>query len=207
MTGYKNIVFDMGRVLADYNADNATREYTSDPDVIREVNLLVYHSGEWIMLDAGLIREDDALEKMLSRASSDEVRSAVRFSFQNWDRYNLTPHPGMGALVRDLREAGKKTYILSNVSVRLDHGKWKSHLETPDLFDGVFLSAPHKVLKPQRQIYEMFLEEFHLNPKDCLFIDDLQRNVDAARSCGLGGYVFDGDVRKLRDFLGMADSV
>lgn len=61
MTGYKNIVFDMGRVLADYNADNATREYTSDPDVIREVNLLVYHSGEWIMLDAGLIREDDAL--------------------------------------------------------------------------------------------------------------------------------------------------
>ena len=144
---------------------------------------------------------------MLSRASSDEVRSAVRFSFQNWDKYNLTPHPGMGALVRDLREAGKKTYILSNVSVRLDHGKWKSHLETPDLFDGVFLSAPHKVLKPQRQIYEMFLEEFHLNPKDCLFIDDLQRNVDAARSCGLGGYVFDGDVRKLRNFLGMADSV
>ena len=207
MTGYKNIVFDMGRVLADYNADNATREYTSDPDVIREVNLLVYHSGEWIMLDAGLIREDDALEKMLSRASSDEVRSAVRFSFQNWDRYNLTPHPGMGALVRDLREAGKKTYILSNVSVRLDHGKWKSHLETPDLFDGVFLSAPHKVLKPKRQIYEMCLEEFHLNPQDCLFIDDLQRNVDAARSCGLGGYVFDGDVRKLRDFLGMADSV
>lgn len=203
MNDFRNIVFDMGRVLTDYTADNATKAYTSDPSVIREVNLLVYHSGEWTMLDAGLMQEEDALAKMLERASSEEVRRAVRFSFENWDRYNLTPHPGMGDLVRDLKRAGKKVYILSNVSVRLDHGKWKEHVETPELFDGAFLSAPHKVLKPQHQIYEMFLQEYHLNASDCVFIDDLSRNVNGAMECGMGGYVFDGDVKKLRTFLGL----
>ncbi|MGN0363033.1 MAG: HAD family hydrolase [Bilifractor sp.] len=203
MADYKNIVFDMGRVLTDYTADNATRAYTSDPEVIREVNLLVYHSGEWTMLDAGLMQEEEALRKMMERASSDQARLAVKSSFESWDKYNLTPHAGMGDLVRDLKKAGKKVYILSNVSVRLDHDEWKKHVETPELFDGAFLSAPHRVLKPQHQIYEMFLQEYRLKASDCVFIDDLSRNVRAAVECGFGGYVFDGDVEKLRTFLNL----
>jgi putative hydrolase of the HAD superfamily len=52
-------------------------------------------------------------------------------------------------------------------------------------------------------IYRLFFEKFSLNPEECLFIDDLKRNIDASRAEGMEGYVFDGDVKKLRAFLGL----
>nr|WP_027871441.1 HAD-IA family hydrolase [[Eubacterium] cellulosolvens] len=203
MIQYPNIVFDMGRVLTDYDADAATRVFTENPEIIREVNLVVYHSGEWTLLDAGLISEEEALENMLRHCSTDEVRRAARLSFLHWHEYNLFPIDEMGQLVRDLKAAGKKCYILSNISRRLAiDDNWKKYVPAADAFDGYFGSALYKTLKPQPLIYERFLATFHLEAGNCLFIDDLKRNIDAAKEAGMGGYVFDGDIMKLRDYLG-----
>ena len=207
MIQYPNIVFDMGRVLTDYDADAATRVFTSDPEIIREVNLVVYHSGEWTLLDAGLISEEEALENMLRHCSGDEVRRVARLSFLHWHEYNRFPVEEMGQLVRDLKAAGKKCFILSNISRRLAiDGNWKKYIPAADAFDGYFGSALYQTLKPQPLIYERFLETFDLKAEDCLFIDDLKRNIDAAKKTGMGGYVFDGDVVKLREYLGCPNS-
>lgn len=204
MTPYKNIVFDMGRVLADYDADRAARQFTDDPAVIREVNLVVYHSGEWTLLDGGLISEEEALERIKKRCSSDRVREAAEYSFLHWDEYNLWTHPGMERVVTDVKKNGRGLYILSNVSLRMrQHDRWREYVPCPDLYDGVFFSAEHKMLKPQPVIYETFCRTYGLLPEDCLFIDDLQRNVEAAVACGMGGIVFDGDADKLdRELFG-----
>ena len=37
ITEYRNIVFDMGGVLVDYTADNATWHFTDDPEIVREI--------------------------------------------------------------------------------------------------------------------------------------------------------------------------
>lgn len=199
---YKNIVFDMGRVLTDYDADLATKQFTDDPDVIREVNLIVYHSGEWTMMDAGLISEGEALAAFQKRASSEYVADVIEKSFLNWDKYNLTLHPGMEDVVRDLKKAGHHLYVLSNINMRLcPVSKFRNYIPAPECFDGIFLSAPHKCMKPQPIIYRMFCEENHVDPQDSIFIDDLKRNVKAAMDYGMGGYVFDGDVEKLREML------
>ena len=207
MISYKNIVFDMGRVLADYDANRATEKYTDDPAIIREVNLVVYHSGEWTLLDGGLISDEEALKNMLKRCSSDEVRRAAEFSFRHWDDYNLWQHPGMDRVIADLKQAGKRLYILSNVSLRMAvNDRWREYVPYPDDFDGVFLSAEYKMLKPQPVIYGAFCDRYGLKAEDCLFIDDLKRNIDAAKACGMGGIVFDGDAEKLRkDLLGTDD--
>ena len=52
---YQNYVFDMGKVLIDYEIDNVIRQYTDDEDIIREVELITFLSGEWTLLDGGLI--------------------------------------------------------------------------------------------------------------------------------------------------------
>lgn len=198
MISYKNIVFDMGRVLTDYDADLSTRQFTDDPAVIREVNLVVYHSGEWTMLDAGLISEEEALFNMMRHCSSDEVRRVAKESFLHWDDYNLMLHPGMDRVVRGVKEAGKNAYILSNNSVRMAKGdRWKDYVPCPELYDGMFISACYHTLKPQHLIYETFLKTYGLKPQDCFFIDDLKRNVRAASACGIDGCVFDGDAEAL----------
>ncbi|MEE8885174.1 MAG: HAD family phosphatase [Eubacteriales bacterium] len=202
MVPYKNIVFDMGRVLTDYDPDAATRQFTDDPAIIREVNLVVYHSGEWNMLDAGLISEEEALYDMKRHCSSDEVRRVAEQSFLHWDDYNLYLHPGMEEVVQAVHDAGKGVYMLSNNSVRMaKNDRWRDWTPCPDLFDGVLISACYHTLKPQHLIYETFCKEFGLKPEDCFFIDDLKRNIVGAKECGIDGMVFDGDAAALKKKL------
>ena len=48
-------------------------------------------------------------------------------------------------------------------------------------------------MKPNKEIYECFLEKFHLKAEECLFIDDRQDNVDGAIQAGMQGAVFQND--------------
>ncbi len=197
---YQNYVFDMGKVLIDYDIDNVIRKYTSDPNIIREVELITFESGEWIQLDAGLMSEEEGLEEMLRHASSDEVREITRQSFWNWHKYNMRPKVGMAELLVDLKQRGKKIYVLSNASIRLE-SCYKDYMPRPDLFDGVLFSASVKYIKPQKRIYEIFFEQFSLKPEECYFIDDRKGNIVGSREVGMEGYVFDGDVEKLKQTI------
>ena len=106
--------------------------------------------------------------------------------------------------MRDLKEAGHRVYVLSNASIRQpDHDNWKSILPVPELYDGVFFSASYGYIKPQHRIYELFLDRFRLEAEDCFFVDDLERNIAAARECGIEGYRFDGNILRLREVLGI----
>ena len=51
--------------------------------------------------------------------------------------------------------------------------------------DDRFVSAFHRLLKPSREIYERFLSEYGLKAEECVFLDDLQENVDGAAACGI----------------------
>ncbi len=197
---YQNYVFDMGKVLIDYDIDNVIREYTSDSNIIREVELITFESGEWIQLDAGLMSEEEGLEEMLRHASSDEVREITKKSFWNWHKYNMRPKEGMAELIEDLKQRGKKLYVLSNASVRL-LDCYQDYMPRPDLFDGVLFSASVKYIKPQKKIYEIFFEQFSLKPEECYFIDDRKVNIEGSRDVGMDGYVFDGDVEKLKTVI------
>ncbi len=197
---YQNYVFDMGKVLIDYDIDNVIRKYTSDPNIIREVELITFESGEWIQLDAGLMSEEEGLEEMLRHASSDEVREITKQSFWNWHKYNMRPKVGMAELLVDLKQRGKKIYVLSNASIRLE-SCYKDYMPRPDLFDGVLFSASVKYIKPQQRIYEIFFEQFSLKPEECYFIDDRKGNIVGSREAGMEGYVFDGDVEKLKQTI------
>jgi len=68
-----------------------------------------------------------------------------------------------------------------------------------DCFDGIFFSAEVKCMKPQKEMYEHFFERFGLKPEECFFIDDLERNIQGAKACGMDGYCFaDGDRERLK---------
>ena len=74
IAGYKNIVFDMGHVICEYDSRNSIARFTSDAKVIDEIRWVVYNSAPWQMLDAGLDTEENAFPRLLARLSSDEVR-------------------------------------------------------------------------------------------------------------------------------------
>ena len=188
MISYKNILFDMGNVLVTYNPEWVIRHYTEDEELIREVKNIVFHSQEWLLLDAGLIEEEKAERNWMERLSSDKAREIAHLSFQNWHLYNMKGIPGTAEMIRALKENGKEIYLLSNASMRL-LSIYKEVIPAVECFSGIFYSAAHKCVKPQDIIYERFLKEYSLNPADCFFIDDLEENISAAKAVGISGAV------------------
>ncbi len=198
---YRNIVFDMGRVLCDYSSRPAIARFTSDEAVIQEIRFIVYCSYEWALLDAGLMDEELVMQHTLHRLSSDAAREVARRSVDVWQEFNLWPKPGMDEVVRALKKRGQKVYVLSNAGRRL-LDVWRKVLPCPDQYDGILFSAEDRCIKPQRFIYEIFFERFGLDPAECLFFDDLPWNVQGSIDCGMDAVVFDsGDVQELRKIL------
>jgi putative hydrolase of the HAD superfamily len=196
----KNIVFDMGKVMVDYDAMRACRAYLEDEEDQRLVWSSVFVSIEWVFLDMGLMTDEEALVRMQERLPG-RLHEAARLCLENWHKHCMWPMEGMEDVVRRMKARGFGIYLLSNAAIRLKTC-FQDVIPAIDCFDGVFFSAEEKCLKPQRMIYERFFERFDLVPRECFFIDDAQMNIDGARACGMDGYCFaDRDVEKLKKVL------
>lgn len=201
----RNIVFDMGKVLVDYVADAVCRHYMTDEQEIRDVCTSVFISPEWVLLDMGVILEDEALRRMQDRLDTEHAREMAALCFWHWHEYNMWTMDGMEELIHRLHNAGYGIYLCSNASVRLLEC-YQALLPGIDCFDGILFSAEEKCIKPQKEIYERLFTRYQLNPEECYFIDDQAVNIQAAERCGMKGYVYDGNqemlIRKLEEILG-----
>lgn len=57
-----------------------------------------------------------------------------------------------------------------------------------DYFDRVYLSYEVHMVKPNEDIYRYLLDNENLRPEDCLFLDDSERNINAAGQLGINTY-------------------
>ena len=95
----------------------------------------------------------------------------------------LSEVPETCDLVRRLKEAGCRCYILSNMPKEY----WAEIEKFPvaKYFDGAVISSHEHLLKPERAIYERLLEKYDLNPAETLFTDDKKTNLLAAEELGI----------------------
>lgn len=197
----KNIVFDMGNVLLYYDSKRVCHYFMEDEAERKAVETSVFISPEWIMLDMGIIPEEEALKRMQSRLPDDHAKEMAKLCMAHWHEHCMWEKDGMRDVVRDLKERGYGIYLCSNASLRL-LTCYQSAIPGIEHFDGVLFSAEVQCLKPQKEIYHHLFQRFGLNPEECFFIDDLQLNIDGAKACGMDGYCFaDGDVEKLKQIL------
>ena len=190
----KNILFDMGQVLIRFDQKYFIRRLgieKADMDLLlREV----YRSVEWVQMDRGSLREEDAF-RSISRRLPERLHDAAWKLICMWDR-PILEIDGMYELVAELKDMGYGIYLLSNASVR-QHEYWP-RIPASRFFDGKLISADVHVIKPQPEIYRLCLEKFGLNAEECFFIDDAPANIEGALCCGIAGAVFHGDAGLLR---------
>ena len=92
-------------------------------------------------------------------------------------------------LVGDLKAAGYRLYVLSNMS--REFIDFLRRFPVYGLFDGEVVSCEEGTVKPEPRIYEILLERYGLDPAETLFIDDRAANIAAAEGLGIAGYLFD----------------
>ena len=91
-------------------------------------------------------------------------------------------------LVRELR-ASYKLAILSNADISL-RGRLEGDIDIHHLFDDIVCSAEVGMAKPETGIYTLAAQRLGLEPGECVFVDDLDTNVEAARQVGMQGVLF-----------------
>lgn len=193
----RHIIFDMGNVLLRFDRElflDRIGAAGEDRDLLRRE---VFLSDDWLGLDRGDWDEPEAAARMCTRLPA-RLHGDVRALVCCWDE-PLAEVPGMEALVGTLKEAGYGIWLLSNAS-RRQHDYWP-RLPVSRFFDGTLISADERVIKPQREIYELCLARFGLKAEECFFIDDSAPNIEAAARCGIRGFVFRGDPEELRGSL------
>lgn len=196
----KNIVFDMGKVLLDYDPVKVCWQYTDRREEVELIGKELFFSEEWVLLDYGTITEEEAMERINKRLPDERLRAIAGACLAHWHEFNISPKPGMGELVRKLKERGCRIYLCSNASHRLR--VYQDQIPGMQYFDGTLVSAEERLLKPDPAIYKRLFEKFAIRPEESFFIDDLPANIEGARQCGMAGYCFaDGDVEKLEKHL------
>jgi putative hydrolase of the HAD superfamily len=118
----------------------------------------------------------------------------------------LHPNEPMIELMREAKNSGHRMGLLTN-NVREWEPLWRSMLPVDEIFEAVVDSGFVGCRKPDREIYDLMLERMGGVPaEDCLFIDDVEVNCDAARELGMSAVHYqhnDQAIGEIRGTLGL----
>lgn len=190
----KNIIFDFGGVLLDWNPRYLYKSYFNNDEEMEHF-LADICNGEWnIRQDAGRPFAEAVKEL---QAKFPEYAEAIQMYDDDWEKMLKCELPGSIDLLKELKSMGYGIYGLTNWSAE-KIGYAFANYSFFSLFDGIVVSGVEKVVKPDRKIYEILLERYSLKPGECVFIDDNQDNVDMAKVLGINAIRFDniGNVKE-----------
>lgn len=182
---FKNIIFDIGNVLLDFNPKEYLKLKLKEDKII-EVYEEIFKSEEWLMLDRGTILEEEAIDIIANR--SNENAELIKLSFENW--YDiLRPIDKNISVLRKLKESGYKVYYLSNFHLKAFENV-TSKYDFFNIFDGGVVSYEEKLIKPEIEIYNKIIEKYNLNANESIFIDDMEENIEKAKEVGFKTILF-----------------
>ena len=193
----KNIVFDYGDTLIRFDMDAMVAPFVAPKDRAAVIPVL-FDRLYWDRLDRGAISREELLTDAKTRLPR-RLWEAATQAYDNW--YYHTPEvPGMAALAHRLKaEKHMRLYLLSDISV--EFAEHAAELPILSEFDGLVLSGPLGVAKPDPAIFQHLFATYGRDPAECFFIDDRRRNIEGAAAMGMRGYLFGGDVPALEAAL------
>ena len=183
----KNIIFDVGKVLVEYDPDGMMKKLGFDEETLQTVNQAVFQNELWNESDRGVLSPEELLEAFIANnpAYEKEIRQVIDAV---GDTISLMPYAV--EWVKGLKERGYHLYILSNYA-EYTYEKTSHKMEFLPYMDGVVFSYRCRLIKPEKEIYEYICKTYELKPEESVFLDDRKDNVEAARNMGMHGIVFE----------------
>nr|WP_297707265.1 HAD family phosphatase [uncultured Butyrivibrio sp.] len=182
----KNIVFDIGNVLADFRIFEFLADKGFDPTMSKRILKASAMTPYWGEFERDEIDEEEALKKFAS--TDPEIADELRRAFSNVEGL-LTIREFSIPLIQDLKQKGFKTFYLSNYS-RKAYDECGESLAFMKYMDGGLVSFKVGKTKPDPTMYQEFLKTYDLKAEECIFVDDTKENVDVANELGFKGIVY-----------------
>jgi putative hydrolase of the HAD superfamily len=182
-----NLVFDLGGVVVRWDPDAIIAGVFSDPRIRARVKADVFGHADWLELDRGTLGREEAIARAAERSgvAPSEIKRLLHAVPPS-----LVVFPETVELLHRLKRKGHPLYCLSNMHFASIEYLEKMHTFW-NVFDGAVISCRLQLCKPEAGIYEHLLRTYALDPAETLFIDDVQKNLDAAAKLGIGTLKFE----------------
>ena len=186
---YKNIVFDLGGVVVDFDPRGFLLERFCNKSTENKLYGLTFGSPLWQQLDAGTVTQDEAERQVMELARSQGLAFEAQAVLDDWPQMLRTRHQTV-ELMKRLKKLGYNIFYLSNIS-----SSTLDLLQQRDfwpLFDGGLASCEVHINKPDPRIFEAFMRRCGLAYDSTIFVDDNKVNAQAAFDLGITGIHYKG---------------
>jgi putative hydrolase of the HAD superfamily len=193
------VISDFGGVLTNHlvEAFAAFQDHSgiSVEQLGRGMQRVSERDGEYPLfrLERGEISEADFLDDLCWALEAELGHRPTLHRFREVYFDALHANEPMLDLMRELRGRGYRMAILTN-NVREWEQEWRAKLPIDEIFETVVDSAWVGLRKPDHAIYELTVERLgSVETQDCLFVDDNELNVEAARELGMTAVHFESN--------------
>ncbi len=197
MTEIKNVIFDLGGVLIDWNPEYVYLDvFDGDREKMKwffdEICTMDWNENQ----DAGYPLEKATEERV---KLFPEYEEWIRIYYGRWEEMLGKQIDGTVAILKQLIDnPNYKVVALTNWSAetfpialeRFDFLHW---------FEGIVVSGTEKMRKPFNEIYELTLNRFNIEAAQSLFIDDNAKNIEAAEKMGINTIRFNNPTQLKSD--------
>jgi len=193
----KAVIFDWGGVLMRW------RRYFEDFTEKKGIDLDEFEKAFWKYAadpELGKISVDEFHKRSLKELGREELWQEMRAGVPQ----EFEPIKETMELIEEIKN-NFRLGILSNTQADILH-EWLDLYLPDESFEVVIDSSIEKVRKPDKEIYELAYQRLKLKPEECLFVDDLVENIEAAKKVGMEGVHFEEvgkGIKEIKEKLGL----
>jgi HAD superfamily hydrolase (TIGR01509 family) len=198
----KHIIFDFGGVILDLGG-----KHSGIPDDLASIFNLPYEGVAklWNENKADLLTgKQTPIQFLTFFINAFELDHDPQRSLAEWEAINnLTKDKIDWDLVKyidQLRQKYSVHLLTDQIDVNNGPDQWKA--EISDLFHSIFRSYVEGYRKPDLDAYHNVIQKLDTTADTCVFIDDAQKNIDAANEVGMHGILYQyGNTQSLKKEL------
>ena len=181
----KNIIFDLGNVIINYNQKKIINNFTEKEEEIKYIYDEIFHAPEWTLMDLGDITNDEAIE-IINKRNEFKYEKLTQEFLHEWHKKQPI-NRDIVEIAKILKNNGYNLFVLSNMANQTY--EYFKNDEFFSLCTGIVISAHEHVKKPDEKVYRLLLDRYNLSAEECLFIDDDDsgKNYETANKIGIKG--------------------
>lgn len=177
----KTVIFDIGNVLVGFQWEKYYKSFGFSEEIEKRLAEATVLSKDWGELDRGALTTEEVIARFVQNdlGIEEEIYRVSENIGGMIERYEYAR-----PWIKELQQKGLQVLVLSNFSQKA-HRECAEALDFLEDVDGGILSYQDKLVKPMPAIYQLLLERYGLKGEECVFLDDLQENLDGAAAFGI----------------------
>lgn len=179
---FKNIILDVGGIIFDDSKDNIEKVLNKNCDYIYKIsygkNFKKCLLGEIsVSKYINTLKNKKCFEDIKYILEKDNLEKSYPLLKDNFE------------YIKDLKKRGYRLFLLTNITED-SYNYIKNIINLEDIFEGGVYSYQENLAKPNHEIYNLLFNRFNLKKEETVFFDDKEKNVIAAKECGIKSFIF-----------------